>query len=82
MAAHTWELDRDLYLARYRSDNAEIARLEGVLVAARTVCDHVPNPEHVERCYKCGIQVPAKGPGIVRARERINPVTGEITRTG
>lgn len=72
MAGHTWELDRDLGLAVYRGDTAEIQRLEIILAGVQAQCDHVKNPERKNRCYKCGKEglQPAKiqeaKPGLVK----------------
>lgn len=63
MAAHTWELERDLGLARARNDLPEVSRLEADLRAYQATCPHVENPERPGRCYKCGAPV---GPGLSR----------------
>lgn len=54
MASHNWTLVRDLFLARYAGNDDEAKRLEALLLADQARCQHVPNPEHPERCYKCG----------------------------
>lgn len=64
MAAHTWQLDRDIHLARYRGDSKEVERLERTLAFEQTCCTHVPNPDRPERCYKCGKGL---GPGLKKA---------------
>lgn len=83
MAGHTWELDRDLGLAVYRGDTAEIQRLEIILAGVQAQCDHVENPERVSRCYKCGqeglqpkTQEPAPRPGLVKAALPTCPFCG------
>jgi hypothetical protein len=54
VAANTWELERDLGLARARKDTPEIIRLWGLIQIYQTTCDHEPNPEAPYRCWKCG----------------------------
>lgn len=67
MAAHTWELDRDLNLARWAGDQTAVQRLGDEIAKARSLCaPHVPNPERSERCYKCGQDLTAK-PGLHKA---------------
>ena len=87
MAAHTWELDRDLNLARWAGDQAAVQRLEAVLDLARQACAHVPNPERPERCYKCGISpVPVQAPSVAPeprpgpAKVRRSPLSIQIKK--
>lgn len=54
MAAHDWELVRDLGLAQARGDADAVARIQAAIESGQRSCDHVPNPERPERCYKCG----------------------------
>lgn len=54
MAADTWELERDLGLARVARNAPEIQRLENAIVLFQSRCQHVENPEIEGRCYKCG----------------------------
>jgi hypothetical protein len=74
MAAHTWELVRDLRLAAYRGDLAEVARIEAEIAVYQGKCGHVENPEVKGRCYKCGAQMAAPvavpRPGLVKAPAR------------
>jgi len=66
--AHIWELARDLGLA---GTEAERQRLTLEIQAFQATCAHVPNPEHPERCYKCGLpSAPAAEPkpGPVKVR--------------
>ncbi len=76
MAAHTWELDRDIALAHWAGDKALVQRLEAALSAARAECSHYPNPEKQERCYKCGAGL-ERYPGL----KKVNP-DESIPRTG
>lgn len=69
MAAHTWELDRDIGLVQAelreakRTGNVmhvaccegQLTKLEALLADERARCAHVENPERLGRCYKCGL---------------------------
>ncbi len=73
MAAHNWELVRDLNLAKCAGKGSDIERLEAEIKASQETCSpHVPNPERPERCYKCGAPpaVSLDRPGPVKARRR------------
>lgn len=59
MAAHTWELERDLTQARLRKDPEGMARIESAIREFRASCSHVESPEVRDRCYKCGESVGA-----------------------
>lgn len=76
--AYIWELARDLDLAK---DPAARVRITLEIQAVQARCLHVPNPEHPERCYKCGLSpvpVAETKPGPVKIRRR--PL--EIRRVG
>lgn len=69
--ADTHDIDRDLSLARYRGDEAEVMRLELERDAARAACaahGHKCNPEGREACVWCGgvLQAAASRPGLVK----------------
>ena len=68
--SHTNHLHTALSLARYQGDAPEIERLERALEQARAECSHVPNPEHPERCYKCGVGL-ATRPALAKGSNRV-----------
>lgn len=68
--AHVWELARDLDLTK---DPAERARILQAIDFVQKACTHISNPEHPERCYKCGVSPLPHAearPGIVKARRK------------
>lgn len=67
--AHVWELARDYDLAK---DPAERARILLAIQFVQQACTHISNPEHPERCYKCGVSpVPkAAGPSVAKVRRK------------
>lgn len=52
--ADNHDIGTALYLARYQGDWIGVIALEQELRETQARCSHVPNPEHPERCYKCG----------------------------
>lgn len=87
MAAHNWELVRDLGIALQRGDNTLACELTHVIKQEQRECSHVANPDREakpdfpllkvglttlgERCYKCGASMPVVKPGIVKAQQTI-----------
>lgn len=70
VAAHNWEIVRDIHLARMGllKDGRTVERLELELSASQAACtEHVPNPEARERCYKCGAPTDEARPGLRKA---------------
>ncbi len=76
MAAHNWELVRDLFLARYQGDQASVQRLEAAIQDFQRCCEHVPNPERPERCYKCGDGL---RPGLAKVQSVTTPQAARRT---
>lgn len=63
--ADIWELARDYDLATPDVRPGIMAKIQNY----RARCQHIPNPEHPERCYKCGADTVA-GPGVIKARRK------------
>jgi hypothetical protein len=59
MGADTWQIERDIGLARLRKDTKEVERLKQTLTTHRDKCSHefrVPEGGVAleRRCWKCG----------------------------
>lgn len=82
MGARTWEMERDLGIARHavldlraraaaqvEVDRArlEVERLEVEIVKFQTACKHRDHPERPGQCFECGAS--CKGPMLAKARE-------------
>lgn len=75
--AHTHDLDRDLSLARYRGDAAEVERLERRIAEVRARCGHTGAPLDRATCVWCGAPL---APGLKKA---VAPtIAPELVRRG
>lgn len=67
--ANNHDIGTGLFLARYQGDKIGAMALEQELRESQARCSHHANPEHEDRCWKCGVSMVAK-PGPVKVRAK------------